>query len=152
MRKSKVETKATLTSTHRAAAADVSTKTKASKRRELSPLTLRLTVEERARLEELAAGMTLSAYVRACVFAEEERLRATRPADAIAEKKALAEVMGLLGHSRIASNLNQLAHHANLGLMIEDDRAKGQIAEANQHLLAIRTALMAALGKSRRSG
>ncbi len=151
MRQGKVTTEASLTSTHRAAAG-VSTKTKASKRRELSPLTLRLTVEERARLEELAAGMTLSAYVRACVFAEEERLRATRPADAIAEKKALAEVMGLLGHSRIASNLNQLAHHANLGLMIEDDRAKDQIAEANQHLLAIRTALMAALSKARRSG
>ena len=29
-------------------------------RRSISPLTLRLTVEERARLEELAAGMTLS--------------------------------------------------------------------------------------------
>ncbi|WP_282078888.1 plasmid mobilization protein [Epibacterium ulvae] len=151
MRKGKVKTEATLTAAHRAAAG-APTKTKASKRRELSPLTLRLTVEERARLEELAAGMTLSAYVRACVFAEKERLRATRPADAMAEKKALAEVMGLLGHSRIASNLNQLAHHANLGLMIEDDRAKDQIAEANQHLLAIRTALMAALGKSRRSG
>jgi len=151
MRKGKVKSETTLTTAHRAAAG-VSAKAKASKRRELSPLTLRLTVEERARLEELAAGMTLSTYVRACVFAEEERLRATRPADAIAEKKAFAEVMGLLGHSRIASNLNQLAHHANLGLMIEDDRAKDQIAEANQHLLAIRTALMTALGKSRRRG
>ncbi len=149
MKKGKVKTEVALTAAHRAAAG-APTKTTASKRRELSPLTLRLTVEERARLEELAAGMTLSAYVRACVFAEEERLRASRPADAIAEKKALAEVMGLLGHSRIASNLNQLAHHANLGLMIEDDRAKDQIAEANQHLLAIRTALMAALGKARR--
>ena len=40
---------------------------KASKgkaRTALSPLTLRLTPEERSRLEELAAGMTLSAYVR----------------------------------------------------------------------------------------
>lgn len=59
----------------------------------LSPLTLRLTREERTRLEELAAGMTLSAYVRACVFAEDAKLRKTRPADQTEEKKAAAEAM-----------------------------------------------------------
>ncbi|EBA16302.1 hypothetical protein RSK20926_21290 [Roseobacter sp. SK209-2-6] len=51
----------------------------------LSPLTLRLTKDERARLEELAKGITLSAYVRACVFAEDAKLRKTRPADQVAE-------------------------------------------------------------------
>ena len=60
------------------------------KRTVLSPLTLRLTSEERARLEELAAGMTLSAYVRACVFAEDAKLRKTRRKDIIEDKKALA--------------------------------------------------------------
>ena len=115
--------------------------------RELSPFTLRLTRAERARLEEMAAGMTLSAYVRACVFAEDTRLRKSHACDASAEKKAMAEALALLGQSRIASNLNQLAHHANLGILIEDDGVKAQISEANAHLSAIRTALMAGLGK-----
>lgn len=113
----------------------------------LSPVTLRLTPKERARLEELAQGMTLSAYIRACVFAENARSR--KAADALANKNAAAEALALLGQSRIASNLNQLAHHANLGLLITGEAEKAQIAEANVHLAAIRELLMQALGKRR---
>ncbi|MEM6615578.1 MAG: hypothetical protein AAF619_03525, partial [Pseudomonadota bacterium] len=40
-----------------------------TKRSSISPVTLRLTPDERVKLEELADGMTLSAYIRACVFA-----------------------------------------------------------------------------------
>ena len=121
---------------------------KTSKRRDLSPLTLRLTKDERARLDELAAGLTLSAYVRACVFGKETAKRKKRPKNVIEDKKAAAEALALLGQSRIASNLNQLAYHANVGVFIEDERAKADIAEANAHLAAIRTLLMQALGKS----
>lgn len=113
-----------------------------------SPITLRLTVEERAKLEELAVGMTLSAYIRACVFGEEARRRKRRPKDVVADKKAAAEALALLGQSRIANNLNQLAYHANIGVLITGDEEKAQIAEANAHLLAIRTLLLQALGAS----
>jgi hypothetical protein len=116
-------------------------------RRERSPLTLRLTLEERARLEELAAGMTLSAYVRACVFGAEAQKRKRRPKNVVEDKKA--EALALLGQSRIASNLNQLAYHANVGALIVGDKEKADIAEANAHLLAICTLLVQALGKSR---
>ena len=121
------------------------------KRTALSPLTLRLTPEERARLEELAAGMTLSAYVRACIFAEDAKLRKTRPKDIVEDKKAAAEALSLLGQSRIASNLNQLAYHANIGALIVGEVEKSQIAEANAHLIAIRALLMEALGKNQKS-
>ncbi len=124
-----------------------STATKAARERTaLSPFTLRLTVAERKRLEELAAGMTLSAYVRACVFAEDAKLRKRRPSDAIADKKAAAEALALLGQSRIANNLNQLAHHANLGILIMGEREQAQVTEAYEHVLAIRALLMEALG------
>lgn len=112
-----------------------------------SVVTLRLTPEERAKLEELAAGMTLSAYIRACVFAAESKRRARRPRTAVEDKKAAAEALALLGQSRIASNLNQLAHHANIGMLITGEAEKAQIAEANGHLAAIRSLLMRALGK-----
>ncbi|MEM6311218.1 MAG: hypothetical protein AAF754_14340 [Pseudomonadota bacterium] len=121
------------------------------KRTSLSPLTLRLTPEERVRLEELAAGMTLSAYVRACVFAEDAKLRKTRPSDKVEEKKAAAEALALLGQSRIASNLNQLAYHANIGALIVGNDERAQIAEANAHLATIRALLMEALGKRQKS-
>ncbi|WP_320240913.1 plasmid mobilization protein [Cognatiyoonia sp. IB215182] len=113
----------------------------------MSPLTLRLTPEERTRLEELAAGMTLSAYVRACVFAE----NASRPKSPVQDKKTVAEALALLGQSRIASNLNQLAYHANIGALMVGEAEKAQIAEANAHLAAIRTLLLEGLGKKRRA-
>lgn len=122
-------------------------KSRAKTRTSISPLTLRLTQEERTRLEELADGMTLSAYVRACVFAGDTKRRKARPYDAIADKKAAAEALALLGQSRIASNLNQLAHHANIGILIVDDEERAQIAEAHAQVLAIRSLLMQALGK-----
>ncbi|MEM7213568.1 MAG: hypothetical protein AAF479_17075 [Pseudomonadota bacterium] len=108
---------------------------------------LRLTPEERAKLEELAQGMTLSAYIRGCLFAKEAKRRNLRTKDAVADKQAAAEALALLGQSRIASNLNQLAYHANIGALITDEVAKAQIAEANAHLNSIRGLLMRALGK-----
>lgn len=128
------------------AAFDIAAKQKAKRKPTPSPITLRMTTEERARLEELAAGMTLSAYIRACVFAEETKRRKRRPKNAVADKAAAAEALALLGQSRIASNLNQLAHHANLGVLAMDEHERHQIAEANAHLAAIRGLLMRALG------
>jgi len=111
-----------------------------------SPVTLRLTSDEREKLEALAAGMTLSAYIRGCLFSEQSKRRKRRPRNVVADKKGVAEALALLGQSRIASNLNQLAYHANIGVLIVGDEEKAQITEANAHLLAIRTLLMRALG------
>lgn len=116
-------------------------------RTSISPVTLRLTPEERARLEELAQGMTLSAYIRACVFAKEARRLKQRPRNVVADKKAAAEALALLGHSRIASNLNQLAYHANIGALAIGETEKAQITEAYAHVLSIRSLLMRALEK-----
>lgn len=85
-----------------------------------------MTPEERTKLEELAVGMTLSAYIRACVFAEGSKRRKKRPMNVVEDKKA--EALALLGQSRIASNLNQLAYHASIGAPILGEREKAQIA------------------------
>lgn len=76
--------------------------------------------------------MTPSAYVRACVFAEDARLRKTRPKDTIDDKNAAAEALALLGQSRIASDLNQLDDHANMGALIVGESEKTQIVEAKE--------------------
>ena len=115
------------------------------KRNDRSPLTLRLKPEERARLETLAAGMTLSAYVRACVFGQEAKRRKRRPKDAVADKAAIAEALALLGQYRIASNLNQLAYHANIGVLQFGAVETRHIEEANEHLREIRSLLVTAL-------
>lgn len=121
------------------------TKAKHGKRSSVPPVTLRLTAEERERLEELATGMTLSAYIRACVFAKEERRRKRRPKDVVADKKAMAEALALLGQSRFANNLNQLAHQANIGALDVDEGTRGQIDEAYAFISDMRAMLVKAL-------
>lgn len=118
---------------------------KLRKRSSVPPVTLRLTPDERERLEELAAGMTLSAYIRACVFAKEERRRKRRPKNAVADKKAMAEALALMGQSRIANNLNQLAHQANIGALDMDEDTRGQIDEAYFFITEMRGMLVKAL-------
>ncbi len=112
-------------------------------------MTIRLTEDERVRLEELAAGMTLSAYIRACLFAEETKRRKRRSNTVVADKKAVAEALALLGQSRIANNLNQLAYQANIGALVMEDRERAKIEEAYSHILALRGLLVAALGQER---
>lgn len=123
------------------------TSVKGTRRSDVSPVTLRLTADERARLKELAAGMTLSAYIRACLFAEEETRRKRRPKDAVADKKALAECLSLLGQSRMASNLNQLAYQASIGALVLDDAVKAQTTESYEAIRDMRALLIDALKK-----
>lgn len=126
-------------------AALLPTKPVPQKRSSVSPVTLRLTPAERERLEELAAGMTLSAYIRACLFAKEERRRKRKPKAVVAEKRAMAQALALLGQSRMANNLNQLAYQANIGALVIDDPTRAQIDEAYQAIGEMRGLLLKAL-------
>lgn len=50
------------------------------------------------------------------------------------EFEAAAEALALLGQSRIASNLNQLAYHTNIGTLMVFEAEKALIAEAYRSL------------------
>lgn len=108
-------------------------------------VTLRFSEEDYARLKELADGIALATYIRAQVLSEDlpRRKRRSTPTE---DKQAVAQMLGLLGQSRIANNLNQLAYHANVGSLAMDDVARGQIDEAYEHILFMRNTLMKALG------
>ncbi|MBY5361952.1 MobC family plasmid mobilization relaxosome protein [Rhizobium leguminosarum] len=93
--------------------------------------------------------MTLSAYIRACLFTEQEKRRHRRSGLVVADKKAIAEALAPLGQSRMANNLNQLAHQANIGALVIDDRERAKIDEAYGHILSLRALLVAALGQER---
>ena len=115
-------------------------------RKRPSPITLRLTPEERAKLEELAQSMTLSAYIRLVLFAEEVAPRKLSTRAPIQDREELAKVLGLLGQSRIANNLNQLAKEAHLGSLLMDEQTKHQINEAYLNVVDMRKHLIKALG------
>ena len=62
------------------------------------------------------------------------------------DRVAIAKIIGLLGQSRIANNLNQLAYHANVGALNFDEEAKVQIDEAYHMVVGLRAGLIEALG------
>ena len=113
------------------------------------PFSLRLTFEERARLEELAGDMPLGAYIRRKVFdgqgfkKKRGRARSRRP---IKDEQKLAQVLGMLGQSRIANNLNQLAKMANLGTLPVLPDTERDIRRACADVALMRRELLRALG------
>lgn len=121
----------------------------ARQRSKASPrITLRLTEEEDARLRRLCEGMTVSAYVRQRLFSEDVARRKRRSHVPVRDQASMAKVLGMLGDSRIANNLNQLAFHANTGTLLIDDQTTNQINEAYGHVCFMRDALIEALGLS----
>lgn len=114
--------------------------------RDCPRVTLRLSVADYDRLQDLADGMALSVYIRAKALSEDLPRRKPRSRTSVADKQALAQILGLLGQSRIANNLNQLAYHANVGSLTMDETAQAQISEAYDHVIFIRQTLLKALG------
>lgn len=85
-------------------------------------LSIRFTPEERALLERLAAGTSLAQYIRERVLDEQISPRRTRHKFPAKDHEALSQVIGELGRTRIANNLNQIARAVNSGLLIMPSR------------------------------
>ena len=64
----------------------------------------------------------------------------------VADQEALARALALLGASRIANNLNQLAYRANTGSLVVDEEMRAQIGATYTHVRLIRDELVCALG------
>jgi hypothetical protein len=113
-----------------------------------SPFSLRLTFEERARLESEAGNLPLGAYIKLKLLSEGEvhahRLRPRRP---LKDQEALGQLLALLGRARLANNLNQLAHAANTGSLPVTPDTLTAIREACAEVAFMRQELLRALGQ-----
>lgn len=101
-------------------------------------LTLRISPEERARLEREAAGMPLSAYVRERVFGPDAKPRRTRGKAPVKDHVKLAGVLRRLGQ------LNLTQDFTSTDLCPDTQYA---IRRACADIAAMRRDLLAALGK-----
>ncbi|MDZ4364894.1 hypothetical protein [Brevundimonas sp.] len=110
-----------------------------------APFSLRLTFEQRARLERDAGDSSLGAYIQSRLFDEDNpppRRRGKRP---VKDYQALAQVLGLLGQSRLSSNLNQLARAANTGSLAVTPDTEAALWVAVAEIQEIRRILIEAL-------
>lgn len=79
------------------------------------PFSLRLTFEERAKIEHDAAGMSLGGYIRSRLLDPNWIAPRRRGKFPVKDHRALAQLLAMLGQSRLANNVNQLAKAANSG-------------------------------------
>ena len=114
-------------------------------RRSTPPFSLRLTPEERARLDDLAGSMPLGQYIRIQLLGPNAAVRKTRRRPS-ADAAKLALVLAELGKSRLATNINQLARAANMGELDIRPETEREILDACSEIRAMRTLLIAALG------
>ena len=114
-------------------------------------ITLRLTEEELAKLKNLSGGISLSAYIRKCLFGKDTVPRKMRARVPVKDQEALAQVLGLLGQTRIANNLNQIAYEANCGSLLMDEETENEMKMACAHIAWIRVKLIEALGIKNKS-
>lgn len=116
-----------------------------SKRRP-PPFSLRLSADERARLAVEAAGAPLGAYIKAKVLGGTVPVRMRRSGLVVEDRQSLGKALALLGQSRLASNLNQLAHLAHIGALPVSLEIEAELAADLADIREIRRLLVTALG------
>ncbi|MFW8637488.1 MULTISPECIES: hypothetical protein [Rhodobacterales] len=107
---------------------------------------LRLTFEERSRLEEAANGVPLGAYIRTVLFGGDLKKIRRRSMEPVKDHAVLARALAALGQSRLSSNLNQLARAANTGTLPVHPDTEAEIVRACEDISKLRADFLNALG------
>lgn len=116
------------------------------------PFSIRFTDAERAQLDRDAGTLSLAAYIRLKLFAGIDPPPSKRkPARKIkskpsAELAVLGHMLGGLGQSRLASNMNQIAKAANMGALPVSPELEKELFEACAAVQSMRKDLITALG------
>lgn len=111
-----------------------------------APFSLRLSFEEKQRLIEDAGRQSISAYIKARLFDPDTPVKQARGLNPVKDQKALAQLLGMLGSSHIAKNLNELAEAARVGALPLGDETDKALRRACDDVRIMRRFLLAALG------
>ncbi|MEM1151614.1 MAG: hypothetical protein AAGI03_13835 [Pseudomonadota bacterium] len=111
-----------------------------------SSLTLRLSTTERTELERLAAGQSLSAFVRAKLFGKAAIRRQKTIRTPIADHRALARVLSALGKSSVTADLARLHWASATGTVNLDIETTAAVQRACTEIATMRQDLVRALG------
>ena len=112
-----------------------------------APVSVRVNDAERAALDALAGDMAVSSYLKAFALKGDVGARkAQRQTHREVDRKLLAEILARLGASRMASNLNQIAKAAHLGVITVDADLERELVQACVDVAWMRTLLTEALG------
>ena len=110
------------------------------------PFSLRLTFDERAKLDMLRGNMPLGRYIREQLLGDDVAPRKKRGRYPVKDHEALGRVLGALGSSRLSQNLNQLARASNSGSLPVSPDVEEELRQACADVKAMREELLRALG------
>lgn len=113
-----------------------------------SPLSVRLTKEERADLTARAGTLTLSEYVKRRLFGDDAPTKL--PSSMLADRNLLAQLLATLGGSDVAASLYRLARAADSGSLPVDEDIVRRLRVACDDVRLMHNALMKGLGKETR--
>lgn len=109
------------------------------------PFSVRLTLAERARLDNEAGQLPIGEYVRMQLFDKPDaRQRVYRRP--VQDAEALVEVLAALGNSRMAGNLYQIVRAVNSGELAVTPEQQKDLEEALVNVREMRQWLISALG------
>ena len=114
-----------------------------------APYSIRFDDEERAQLNRDADGKSWAAYIRSVLFPDKHqpKTRQTRKRrQPEVDETLVAQILGVLGQSRLSSNLNQIAKGANLGTLPVTPELEDELQQACADIKAMRGVLVEALG------
>lgn len=112
----------------------------------ISPLSIRLSVAERADLEARAGDLPISTYAKGLLFAVTAKPARLSPRNPTLDHQILGQLLGALGRSEIAPHLRELAEATRSGSLPLDELTTTHIHEACHDVALMRSELMRALG------
>ena len=114
------------------------------------PYSIRFTQAQRDFIREQASAMNMkdAQWIRHRLFSEtaltpSKQKHVLLP---LSQEKELAQILYLLGQSRMANNLNQIAKAVNTGTLIVDPEVYAQIDKSYRGIQWMRRTLIQALG------
>lgn len=110
-----------------------------------TPLSVRFTDSEKTRLRELAGSRPVGLYIRERALGDDAMPRMARRSP-VRDAEPLGRLLGLLGQSRLASNLNQLAKAAHQGSLPVTEEIESDLCRACADVSEMRSLLLQALG------
>lgn len=117
-----------------------------SKRKRPSPLSVRLSPEERKQLEHDAAGMPLGAYVKERLFSDGGATQKRKRRHPIKNQETLVKVLARLGQDETCTALRQLAVATSNGRSSLSRAQRDAIEKACDDISLMRAEIIKALG------
>lgn len=112
------------------------------------PYSMRFTTEERELLDAARGRKPLSAYIRERLLGDDAAPRKRETTSPIKDAEAFGRALGVLGESRLSSNLNQIAKAVNTGSLPVTPETEADLQAACREISQLRAEFMRALGKS----